>query len=119
MHPDRNGLFMGTGRLAVSTLELAKTCHKIPALISYRVRCSRPNCHCAAGEDHGPYWFLRWRDHAGRHRRRYVQAADVEAVQAIISQRRAERQERRREAAEAKTWLRQLRALVRDLERLS
>jgi hypothetical protein len=107
---------MVTDCCPVSTLEVAKTCHKIPALLSYRVRCSKANCRCASGEAHGPYWFLRWREQSGRHRRRYVRAADVESVRAIISLRRAEREEARIEAAEARIWLRQLRALVRDLE---
>src|SRR5829696_955949 len=77
-----------------SALEFAKTCHKTPALVAYRVRCGKRNCRCTAGARHGPYWFLRWRE-GGRHRRRYVKAADVPAVRAIIERRQAaERAER-------------------------
>ena len=102
----------------VSTTDLAKTFYKIPALMIYRVRCGKANCHCVEGAGHGPYAFLHWRDGGGRQRRRYVRAADLECVRAIISDRRAERHRARCEEAEARAWLRQLRALLRDLERI-
>jgi hypothetical protein len=110
---------MTTDRRLQSTIELAESFYKIPALMVYRVRCGKANCHCADGAGHGPYAFLHWRDGMGRQRRRYVRGADVEAVRAIISTRRAERQERRQEAQEARAWLRantrMLRELLRDL----
>jgi hypothetical protein len=46
-------------------------------------RCGRPNCRCARGELHGPYWYVhRWE--RGRKRRRYVRMANLEAVRAGI-----------------------------------
>ena len=71
-----------------AALDFAETFHKTAALVSYRVRCGKPTCRCAAGEGHGPYWFLRWREGA-RQRRRYVKAADVDAVRAVVERRRA------------------------------
>ena len=106
----------------LSTIELAESFYKIPALMVYRVRCGRANCRCADGIGHGPYAFLHWRDDSGRQCRRYVRVADLEAVRAIIGKRRAERYQARREAAEARVWLRLntrlLGELLGDLERL-
>jgi hypothetical protein len=104
----------------VSALDFVKTCHKIPALLSYRTTCGKPNCHCATGGGHGPYWYLRWRGRNGTHHHRYVRQSDVAQVQLILTARRAERQVTGRDAIAARQWLRSnarmLRALLRDLE---
>ncbi len=71
-----------------SVLEFAETFHKTPALVPYRVRCGKPTCRCNAGDGHGPYWFLRWRE-GGTQRRRYVKQADLAAVRAVVERRRA------------------------------
>ena len=97
---------MSANHRMVSTIDFAKTCHKVPALISYRVRCGKPKCHCAEGTGHGPYWFLRWRDQEGCHRRRYVRQADLEPVRAIVSTRRVERDRAREDTEIARFWLR-------------
>ena len=73
----------------VATLELVETFHKTPALVAYPVRCSKPTCHCASGDGHGPYWFLRWREGATQ-RRRYVKTTELDAVRAAVERRRAE-----------------------------
>lgn len=78
----------------LSATKFAETFHKTPALVAYRVRCGKPGCHCATGERHGPYWFLRWRDGA-RQRRRYVSAEELDAVRVVITRRKsADRSER-------------------------
>lgn len=43
------------------------------------VRCGKPNCRCAGGELHGPYWY-RFERQGGRLRKRYVPRAELDAV---------------------------------------
>ena len=86
---------MPTKSERVSGIEFAASFYKIPALMVYRVRCGKANCHCAKGAGHGPYAFLHWRDRSGRQCRRYVRQADTEEVREIIAERRAERQMQR------------------------
>ena len=54
------------------------------SLHAERVRCGRPDCRCARGAPHGPYWYRRWREH-GRQRRQYVRPADLRATVAAIA----------------------------------
>jgi hypothetical protein len=44
-------------------------------------RCGKPNCHCADGPGHGPYYYRRWRKD-GRQRWEYIKRAEVGAVRA-------------------------------------
>jgi hypothetical protein len=84
--------------------EVAKTCPKIPALLPTWKTCGKVGCKCGRGEPHGPYWSLRWRDGAIQ-RRRYVRAADLLAVRAILEKRREERRrERLDQAIGMLTW---------------
>ncbi len=106
----RKGSFPA-GRRARSTLELAETFHKTPALVCHTVRCGKSNCRCTTGEGHGPYWFLRWREGA-QQRRRYVKQADLPAVRAVVERRRAEDRAERvaralalRDLRKVETWL--------------
>ena len=85
---DKNGFLAGAA--SPSALEVAKKCHKIPALLPTSVRCGKPNCRCTRGDPHGPYWVLRWREGA-THRRRYVRPADLAAVRAEVERRRRQR----------------------------
>ena len=109
--------FMTANRPRVSTIEFVRSCHKVPALITYRVRCGSPGCRCAGEVGHGPYWFLRWRDRTGKHCRRYVRLTDVEAVRSTIAERRAERTRARFEARAALAWLRSSRKMIAQIER--
>ena len=102
-------------RRVSAALDFAKTFHKTPALVSYRVRCGKPQCGCATGEGHGPYWYLRWRE-GDLQRRRYVRCADVAAVRAIIERRQRRDREERYAVAEARAELRKLRAWLRELD---
>ena len=99
----------------VSALEFAETFHKIPALVAYRVRCGKHRCRCADGALHGPYAFLRWRDGA-KQRRRFVTAADVPAVRAVIERRRGRDRAERRESARALAQLRGWKRWLTELE---
>ena len=99
-----------------SALETVETFHKTPALVRHRVRCGKPACRCAAGQGHGPYWVLRWRDGATQCRR-YVRQSDVAAVRAVIEARRTDDREARLAAALAGADLRRLTGWLRELER--
>ncbi len=112
-----NGLFPRTVSGPAGACELAKTLYKTPLLFRHGVRCGKATCRCRRGELHGPYAFLYWRDERGRQRRRYVQRADVRAVEHIVTQRRAADREARRHATEAVAELTALRRWLRDLER--
>ena len=107
----RNGFLAGAAA-SPSAIEVAEMLYKTPALVCHRVRCGKPTCRCAAGEGHGPYHFLLWRQ--GRiQRRRYVKLDEVAAVRAIIEGRGAADRADRLAAAialrhlrEVDTWLR-------------
>jgi len=98
-----------------STIEIAKTFHKTPALVCHRVRCGKPICHCVEGQGHGPYWVLRWREGATQ-RRRYVRQADVEAVRVVVEARHRDDRQMRRAVILALADLRRVRTWLRDLE---
>lgn len=42
-------------------LEGEKTFYVFGAVCKGMVRCGRPNCRCAKGQKHGPYYYLYWR----------------------------------------------------------
>ena len=108
-----NGLFLGVDWPKVSPLEIAKTFYKTPSLHAYRVRCGKPTCHCATGERHGPYWYLHWREGTYQ-RRRYVRQGEVEAVRAIIDERRHEARLWREAMAMAMARLREVNQWLRE-----
>src|SRR5688500_17564840 len=85
-----------------------------PALVSYRVRCGKPNCRCAKGEGHGPYWYLRWREGSVQ-RRHYVRQAEVLTVRALIERRRQHDRDERQAANAALADLRRLRQWLKEL----
>lgn len=92
--------------------DVAKTLYKIPTLLTTWTRCGKANCHCTTGRLHGPYHALHWREGTIQ-RRRYVTAAEVPAVRAILDQRRdARRRERLEHALSTRTW----RQLARQIE---
>jgi hypothetical protein len=97
-----------------STIKLAKTLYKTPALVSHRVRCGRSNCRCADGLGHGPYAFLHWRE-GPIQRRRYIRREDVNAVRAVIADRQLHDREARRVLNEHRVWLAVVHAMIRGL----
>jgi hypothetical protein len=50
-------------------------------------RCGKHSCPCARGILHGPYWYLRWREH-GRQRRQYVRRDRRDAIHVALEERR-------------------------------
>ena len=81
------------------------------------VRCGRVWCRCMkGGPKHGPYFAqFWWQD--GRRYKRYVRKDEAEAMVTACSDRRVgERRERARAEAAHQEW-RQLRALIREIER--
>ncbi len=55
-------------------------------------RCGKPNCRCARGYLHGPYFYRRWR-HGGRQKKAYVRQDNVaEALSAIARRQALERE---------------------------
>ncbi len=80
----RNGFLAGAAA-APSAIDVAETLYKTPALVTHRVRCGKPNCRCACGELHGPYWYRRWRE-GGRQRRQYVSARDAQPMETALAE---------------------------------
>lgn len=91
----------------------AKTFPKIAALVVDYKRCGRRNCRCVQGVLHGPYYYLRWREGA-RQRRRYLRAADVAPVRAILAERRTLRAAERAVVALSMSELRRLRRIITE-----
>jgi len=109
-----NGLFSGRGQTGMSILIFVETLPKTPVLIANRVRCGKPNCRCACGDQHGPFWSLRWRVGTSQ-RRRYVRQADVAAVRAVLDARQARDREMRLLSSLAVDELRRVRAWLKTL----
>ncbi len=107
--------FLSETTVSPSAIKVAETCHKIPALLPLWTRCGKPTCRCTTGHLHGPYWVLRWREGA-TNRRRYVRAADLDAVRATVERRRRERATERLAFLSDLALLRRLTALRRELE---
>jgi hypothetical protein len=59
------------------------------AVCAQLIRCGKPNCKCARGELHGPYFYRFVRAH-GALVKRYVKAQNVALVRAICDARRDE-----------------------------
>ena len=111
---ERNG-FLAGAVASSSAIEVAETCHKIPALLPLWTRCGKPGCRCNHGQRHGPYWVLRWREGLA-HRRRYVRPAELPSVRAAVERRRRERAADRIAFADDLALLRGLEVLRRELE---
>lgn len=83
--------------------------HKLPGTVHEQyIRCGKPNCRCAQGQLHGPYYYRFWRDRRGRLHKDYVRKADLEAVRAACEARREEQCQALRVLAkgpEAVRWL--------------
>jgi uncharacterized protein DUF6788 len=83
------------------------------AVCAQYVKCGKPNCKCALGQLHGPYFAAFWKE-GGRIRKRYIRLADVEQMRELSEQPRLFL----REIAEIDDGLRQLKALVREHEEI-
>jgi hypothetical protein len=100
----------GKGRLEMNYREpLPKT---LPGVVCRQwVRCGRPNCRCARGGLHGPFYYRFWRV-AGRLRKAYVRRTDLDRVR---SQCLARQQFQRDITTSWEEW-RQLVSLIREVE---
>ena len=87
----------------------------IPGDLNARfVRCGKPNCKCAKGELHGPYYVRRFR--SGGHRSsKYVKKGDVLTVKLAVETYRQEKKQSRREMREALRTIRTMRSRLFDL----
>src|SRR5688500_9686032 len=104
MNPQAEKRFLTNAEPARPATEIAKSLYKIPALLTTWTRCGKPHCRCREEQLHGPYHALHWRDGAIQ-RRRYVRAADVPAVRAILEKRREQRRvERLAHALSLRSW---------------
>jgi Family of unknown function (DUF6788) len=104
--------FLPDAGCELSITQIAESLYKIPTLLTTWTRCGKPNCRCNAGDLHGPYHALHWRDGTIQ-RRRYVRATDVAAVRSILKKRRRQRREERLvHAVSLRSW----RALARLAE---
>jgi hypothetical protein len=103
------------GVRGLSAIELVKVLHKIPTLLTTWVRCGKPTCRCNAGQLHGPYHALQWRDGVIQ-RRRYVRADDLPEVRAILENRRDERLAERLALSQSLQSWRALRRLAHEYE---
>lgn len=97
-----------------------KSLHKIVttparrfAVCAQYVKCGKPNCKCASGQSHGPYFAAFWKEN-GRMCKRYIRLADVEQMRELSEQPRL----LLREIAENNARLRQLKAFMREHEKL-
>jgi hypothetical protein len=67
---------------------------KLPGTVQPQyVRCGKPNCKCAHGELHGPYWYRLWREWDGKQHKEYVRKSDVERVRAACEAQQQELRE--------------------------
>ena len=67
---------------------------KLPGAVCKQYKtCGKADCHCAHGQQHGPYWYRFWRDENGKLRKVYVRQADLERVRAACAARQAEERE--------------------------
>jgi hypothetical protein len=77
-------------------------------------RCGKPNCKCARGSLHGPYYYrYQWR--GGRVIKEYIPLAQVEEVRAACARYRKLQDELREGRQHFQTLLSRLRITLRGL----
>jgi hypothetical protein len=92
---------------------------KLPKMLpgsvcAQRVKCGRPNCRCAQGRLHGPYFYRFWRE-GGRLRKQYVPPADVDRVRSRCEARRESRRQEHRHVAATLEWCRAMEKRLRAM----
>jgi len=78
------------------------------------IRCGKPNCKCAKGELHGPYYVQRWRS-SGHKASKYIKKQDVLTAKLAVETYRRQQKQARRELQEALRTLRGFRVGLLDL----
>lgn len=72
------------------------------------VRCGRPNCHCARGNAHGPYYYRRWYSQ-GKRQKEYVKKSNRVRISTAIAEYQDNRRRKRESAGEFQSLLRGIR----------
>lgn len=89
----------------------SKTLPKIGAVCEQLIRCGKPNCRCARGELHGPYFYMFYRD-GGRLKKVYVKREYVDRLREASEARRSNR----RLVQKTTRLLRELKAALKEIE---
>src|SRR5262249_30221848 len=111
-NPEESITFTESRRTRFPCYSLESLHKMLPGVVLRQwVRCGRPNCRCARGQLHGPY-FYRFGHEGGRLRKEYVRRRDVDQVRARCEARQQYRKERK---AGWQKW-RELLAAVRGVE---
>ena len=84
------------------------------AVCASYVRCSKPNCKCASGSLHGPYYH-RYQWHGGRVIKEYIPLAQVEEVRTACARYRHLQDQLREGRQHFKALLSNLRATLGEL----
>lgn len=84
------------------------------AMESRMIRCGKPNCKCAKGKLHGPYYVRRFRS-GGYRSSKYVKIRDVLTVKMAVETYKKEQRQSRKEMREAIRTLRLMRSRLFDL----
>ena len=77
--------FLAQSDRALNAITFLESFPKTVTLVAHGTRCGKPTCRCTRGQLH-PTHYLRWREGTVQ-RRRYVRAAEVPAVRAMVEQR--------------------------------
>lgn len=77
-------------------------------------QCGKPNCKCANGLLHGPYYYRFWYEF-GQQRKTYVKKADVLSVKVACDTRRREQRQARQDWDEALRTLRLMKSRLYHL----
>jgi hypothetical protein len=107
----------------MSRIDFEKTLDKIDlsnflsgyVCVQYR-KCGKPNCRCARGEKHGPYYYLSWRE-GGKQCWNYIKKQDLPRIQEACANNRVLQAYLRFNREEHKQLFRDFISLLRLLER--
>jgi hypothetical protein len=83
-------------------------------LVREMIRCGRPNCKCANGSLHGPYYYRVWMVQGVRYKS-YVKKADFDRIRAGIRAFRAQWRDQQKADAEFRAMLREIREASRNI----
>ena len=87
--------------------------HSGAVVASYK-RCGKPNCRCASGSLHGPYWYLVQR-YGGRVKKTYLRPENVEAARSACQEWRSFQALLLAQRRETMQMYRQMRQIIRDV----
>ena len=90
-----------------------KTVNQLPKILPGSVqqqfkKCGKPNCRCAAGQLHGPYYYHFVRIN-GKPKKRYLRSDEVGQVEAACQRRRCDEKVQRERLQASWKELRQIR----------